>query len=163
MLSPEEKRERANAASRKWKLNNPERFKASTKAWREANSDKVKAANKAWREENPNATAEWRAHNPERNTENNTKWKRDNPDKVRGYHLKAKFGMTHEDYDRMLESQGFVCAICKEPYEKKYHIDHDHETGIVRGLLCDICNRGLGYFKDSSLRLSSAITYLSMN
>lgn len=76
-----------------------------------------------------------------------------------------KFGFTHEDYLELLESQDHKCAICGKSanteYHKNFNIDHDHETGKVRGLLCNGCNTGLGLLKDSISNLQSAILYLS--
>ena len=69
-------------------------------------------------------------------------------------------------YNRMLEAQNGVCAICKtsEPggHSKvaKFHMDHDHKTGEYRGLLCFSCNTGLGKFYDNIELLKSAIRYL---
>lgn len=79
----------------------------------------------------------------------------------------VKFSISTEEYQEMLNQQGGVCAICGQP-ETKYQrgslrelcIDHDHETGKIRGLLCAACNVGLGSFKDSLERLSNAIDYL---
>src|SRR5574337_857434 len=100
---------------------------------------------------------EWRQKNKERSKELANRWRRENREKTRGYHLKAKFGITNDDYDRMLEEQDFVCAICGEPSDKTYHVDHCHTSGKVRGLLCNTCNRGLGYFKDNTSFLTNAI------
>jgi hypothetical protein len=69
----------------------------------------------------------------------------------------------------MLELQNGVCAICgKEEYSKdrignikQLCVDHDHTTGKIRGLLCNNCNRGLGFFQDSSEYLKSAIAFLN--
>jgi hypothetical protein len=74
-----------------------------------------------------------------------------------------KYGMTIEDYDAMLETQGGVCAICAGPNQRdrRFDVDHDHKTGRVRGLLCSRCNVGIGLFKDNQGMLSSAIVYLS--
>lgn len=58
-----------------------------------------------------------------------------------------------------LELQDGKCAICKEPMDQSY-IDHDHETGEVRGLLCHRCNSGLGFFNDDPQRLLAALEYL---
>ena len=80
-------------------------------------------------------------------------WLKDNPGKrtqyARTYRVKS-YGITQADYDRMLAEQGGVCAICKNPETKIYQgtpaslsIDHDHETTVVRGLLCIKCNRSL--------------------
>lgn len=78
--------------------------------------------------------------------------------------LKSEYGITLEYYDRMVESQSGTCCICRErPSTGKYpilHVDHDHETGVVRGLLCDSCNRGLGFFGDSPKKLIAAAQYV---
>lgn len=89
----------------------------------------------------------------------------------RDYKLRTMYGITKEDYDNILESQNNVCAICKEE-DKVYHnrngvnikismpVDHCHDTGKVRGLLCTSCNRAIGLLKDSIDNLKSAIKYL---
>lgn len=65
------------------------------------------------------------------------------------------------DYYGLLESQGGGCAICHVvPNGRQHHIDHDHESGIIRGLLCGPCNMALGLFKDDHTRLEAAINYL---
>ena len=70
-----------------------------------------------------------------------------------------KYGISEEDYEYFLESQGKTCAICKEG-GKPLVIDHNHITGKVRGLLCRDCNIGLGFFKDSIYSLEWAVSYL---
>lgn len=68
-----------------------------------------------------------------------------------------------DEYDRRLNEQGGGCAICGEfPTEKKLAVDHDHETGRVRGLLCMRCNTALGHFEDSITLLEAAIDYLEL-
>lgn len=75
--------------------------------------------------------------------------------------LFMKYGITEIDYERLLVEQGGACAICRNPSTgRRLSVDHDHDTGRVRGLLCFTCNIGLGSFKDSILRLESAIEYL---
>ncbi len=77
---------------------------------------------------------------------------------------RRQYGITIEEYDEMLEAQNYRCAICrdKDPggRSSRFHIDHDHVTGEVRGLLCVNCNNGLGRFKDDLLVLREAIRYL---
>lgn len=73
-------------------------------------------------------------------------------------HLMRTFGLTEKQLDALIESQGGVCAICRDG--KPEHVDHDHDTGFVRGVLCGPCNMGLGLFKDDTLRLTSAVDYL---
>lgn len=76
--------------------------------------------------------------------------------------LKRKFGITPETYDLMLSAQGGRCAICAEKNEgpRAFAVDHNHQTGKVRGLLCHNCNIGLGNLKDSKHLLLLAIKYL---
>lgn len=75
-----------------------------------------------------------------------------------------RYGITLEIYQEMFSRQRGVCAICKNPTNHKYgrrlDVDHDHATGIVRGLLCCKCNRGLGYFRDNADYLIQAALYL---
>jgi hypothetical protein len=79
-------------------------------------------------------------------------------------HIRKTLGVTPETYAKMLEAQDSKCAICgtTEPGGKRerFCIDHCHSTSEIRGLLCVSCNSGLGYFKDSAGRLSSAAAYL---
>lgn len=80
----------------------------------------------------------------------------------RNYHFKRRYGITAAEVDALIKSQDSRCRICNRPFteELKPVVDHDHDTGEVRGILCDPCNRGLGQFGDSSDRLRSAIRYL---
>lgn len=83
---------------------------------------------------------------------------------MRRSRLKNIWGLTEEAFEEMLRLQDGGCAICKstEPRGRgKFHVDHDHATGKIRGLLCHSCNTGLGQFKDSVGRLSAAIDYLN--
>ena len=79
--------------------------------------------------------------------------------------LKSKYGITPEDYDAMFDSQSGRCAICGTDRAggsgDRLHVDHSHETGEVRGLLCGNCNRGIGHFKDSPDTLREAADYLA--
>ena len=78
-------------------------------------------------------------------------------------YLVKTYGITMEDYNRMLEAQNRVCKICGASRTSKklsLVVDHCHTTGKVRGLLCDTCNRALGMFKDSTEYLKNAIHYL---
>lgn len=75
--------------------------------------------------------------------------------------LMLDFDMAPEDYWEMFEQQDGACAICRaEPDWKRLAVDHDHETGEVRGLLCNSCNCGIGFFKESPALISAALGYL---
>lgn len=69
-------------------------------------------------------------------------------------------GCTKEEYDQKMQEQHETCAICGKKVGKELRIDHNHETGNLRGLLCDSCNWGLGNFKDNIELLRKAISYL---
>lgn len=106
--------------------------------WRRKNVERVNAQAQAWRS----------------TPENKTKRKAyDNaPERVairRRQHLARRYGCTVEQYDILMELQNGVCAICKGPLTrakgKLPHLDHDHVTGKIRGVLCAGCNHGLGY------------------
>src|SRR4051794_3974714 len=82
-------------------------------------------------------------------------------DKVGGsrtYHLTRRYGISAVEADLMLEAQGGMCAICGSA--PAAHVDHDHETGAVRQLLCFNCNGGLGQFKDDPAALRAAADYV---
>lgn len=70
-----------------------------------------------------------------------------------------KYGLTKGEYDKMYNRQGGLCAICKE-WMQPANVDHCHDSGKVRGLLCRNCNTGLGAFRDSTRLLAHAMVYL---
>jgi hypothetical protein len=77
------------------------------------------------------------------------------------------FNITLEEYNELLKKQNYKCAICNG-YEISYRnevlsVDHNHNTGEIRGLLCNTCNRALGLFKDNENLLKNAIKYLKQN
>jgi hypothetical protein len=77
---------------------------------------------------------------------------------ARNYHLRRRYGITAEHYDRMLAEQNGVCAICCEA--PAVHVDHDHVTKRIRGLLCFNCNGALGQFRDRTELMLRAVAYL---
>jgi len=77
---------------------------------------------------------------------------------MQGYLLKTRYRLTHADRVRMLIEQDGLCAICYE--EPATQVDHDHQTGEVRGLLCGTCNKGLGLFHDDVAALEGAVLYM---
>ena len=71
--------------------------------------------------------------------------------------LQRKYGVTLVEYNELIESKG-CCEICESTTNLVY--DHNHETGTFRGVLCSLCNSGLGHFKDCKTNLITAYTYL---
>lgn len=96
----------------------------------------------------------WRVHYKKNRTDilERSKWAQ----------LKYYYQISKEDYIKLLAKQNGVCAVCHQTqrYKKSLAVDHCHKTNMVRGLLCDSCNRGIGFFEDNIERLSGAIKYL---
>ena len=116
----------------------PSRAKARVKRWQQQNAERVNAYQRTRRQE------------PEVKRRN------------RAGHLRRKFGMTLEGYEEILARQGGVCAVCSRPPTPSIslHVDHDHETGRIRGLLCFRCNNALGDLEDDPGLLRAATRYL---
>ena len=77
---------------------------------------------------------------------------------TRSYHLKRRYGLTEADVASLIDDQGGLCLLCRE--RKPEHVDHDHVTGAVRGVLCSCCNQGLGNFRDNVAFVRAAADYL---
>jgi Autographiviridae endonuclease VII len=82
----------------------------------------------------------------------------------RNAQLKALYGITIEQYEDMAKAQGGACALCQRPEHlcsyRKMHVDHDHETGVIRSLLCSQCNTMIGLSGESPGLLEKAAKYL---
>ena len=96
----------------------------------------------------------------------------DKPNAYKEYLLQRNFGISLEDFNSLLDSQGHSCAICRKQngsdkhrgkHTKQLGVDHDHDTGAVRGLLCNDCNRALGQFKDNPEYLRRAADYVEFH
>jgi hypothetical protein len=116
------------------------------------------------RERNIARAQKWRDDNLERYRENQRRM-RSTPEgkaRQRAGHLKRKYGITLEEYDTLLQHQGGGCAICrrKPRPDASLHLDHDHQTGRMRGILCFRCNNGLGDFDDDASLLQQAVAYV---
>lgn len=89
-------------------------------------------------------------------------WNAAHPEEIRRRNLWRQYGVTPEQVDLMFAKQGRVCAICgDEPRNGVPSVDHIHGTKIIRGLLCDRCNAGIGMFLDDTHRLYKAMVYLT--
>lgn len=125
-----------NTASREWNR----AHRDYGKRWERTHLEQSRASSKAWREANPERCRAWE----------------------RRSHLK-QYGLTTEQFTDLLARQGGGCAICLGPANGKggtFHVDHDHSTGAVRGLLCHGCNTALGLTGECVDRLEKLIAYL---
>ena len=91
----------------------------------------------------------------------------DKAERQRQQAYKRKYGISLRTYSDLLEKQGNKCAICKtmEPggSGRRFAVDHNRKTGVVRGLLCNNCNRGIGHLKENPETLRQAAKYLETN
>lgn len=132
-LKNPEVRQRSLERGKRWQDVDPERYRQKNK--RQA------PARKAWRARNPDKSREIAAR----------------------YNLRAKLrecGLTEEEYLLIFNATDGRCAICRSPDNRRLSIDHCHNSGSVRGLLCRKCNMGLGCFSDDPEILKRAIAYL---
>lgn len=141
--------------------------KAIQKAWYAKNKEKARTYAKVRHSKKKDEINARRRHHRQENIETYRliAKKRYNPDKskVASWRQAGIKDMTLERYKELLVLQNDSCAICHLPsknFKRKFNVDHDHATGLVRGLLCDCCNRGLGYFRDSITILDSAKNYI---
>jgi hypothetical protein len=118
------------------------------------NKEVYSAKSKAWREQNKERARETRSRHYFENKEKYQQycWERN---------LAKKYKLTKQQYEEILQEQGGVCAICGGTCKRRLAVDHDHDTGKVRGLLCSRCNRALGYFQDSTEILQNALKYIT--
>jgi len=105
-------------------------------------------------------------YTPERERRYRANRYRADPDYKVKQHLSHNYGITLDQYEALLAKQNGICAICgtdkpgNRPSATRFHIDHCHSTGEIRGLLCGNCNAGIGRFADSPIRLEAAARYL---
>lgn len=163
-LDPEEKKKRQREAQARWlaKPENREKHRAAVRRYREAHPEvatKAEARRKAdpvrygKRKEAARAAQE--------------RLRKEQPKKKLDSHLRHNYGITLEEFEILEKAQEGVCAICKKTETwvragKVYRlsVDHCHDTGKIRGLLCKACNTGIGYFLHDPELLRAAIKYL---
>ena len=134
----------------------------------------LNAKKREWQRQNPEkAVAIRRRHyysDHQRQLARATAWSRANPTSRLATHLMRAYGITLPQYQEMLDMQGGGCAACGNPETavdgrtgrvRRLHVDHDHATGAVRGLLCTNCNLALGYLKDDLGRIANLLTYMT--
>lgn len=129
--------------------------RVAVKASEERHREAVKARHRTYHEQNRHA------RNADRRDRYDSAHARDGK-------LRSQFGISLEQYNEMLSRQGGACAICERPESalaangepRALAVDHDHDTGAVRGLLCAACNVALGAFGDDPARLRTAAAYI---
>ena len=111
-----------------------------------------------WAAANPEYSKRYRAENRELLSQKNEAYRSLNKRAIKSKQYETRYGVNVTEVEAMIASQGNKCKICGEA--KKLVVDHDHTTGIVRGMLCHGCNVGLGLLGDTTDGLLVAISYL---
>ncbi len=139
---PEKFKEQARLRYQK----DPEKGRTVSRLEYKKDPEKAKNYNKLWRQKNTEYSGSYYKKNQTRLTERR---------------LKAKYGMELEEYNARLIYQKGVCAICNLPEKgRNLAVDHCHKTNKIRGLLCKLCNAGIGMLKEDTKALQKAIEYL---
>ena len=131
-------RETCNEYQRIWKSANAEKVRESQRKYREANRDRIAAKARAYR-----------AANPEKVAESSRKRK-----------LQSQFNLTLAEYDDLAQNGCEICGAMQSSSGNRLSVDHDHDTGQVRGILCQACNVAIGLMCDNPDRLRLAVIYL---
>lgn len=101
--------------------------------------------------------------NREKHNENARNWRKKNPDKVKNSNLKISYGINLEQYNQMFNQQNGKCAICNRhqiEFKMGLAVDHEHETGKIRELLCSPCNQAIGLLQENTEIIQKVIDYL---
>lgn len=124
--------------NKEWRAKNREKMRQKSKDYYDANKEKVSQTSAAWAKANTN--------------------------RVKSNNLKRTYGIDLVEFNTMLERQHYSCAICAATLDggRDTHVDHCHESGRVRGLLCGKCNMALGLFQERSQLLERAAAYLQL-
>lgn len=167
-MTEEEKKQRRREAKARYRAKNRAILNEKNRLYRKNNPDKVRETNKNWEQANPEKVKarkiKYALTHKKEVDDSRKKWYSNNKLRVRENKLKRVYGLTNQDYDKMLQEQDSCCKICgiKNSETKKGYlvVDHCHKSGKVRSLLCDGCNTGLGLLKDNPEVLEKAAQYL---
>ena len=163
MIRSQEAKARARARNREdrcaRKAKDPDGFRARERAYYQANRKRI-LAKRVERERDPLVRA--------RVNERMRAYRARNPERFKRFYVTRnakRYGLSAAEFAKMVERQSGLCAICGNVPRgahnfRSFHIDHNHATGAVRGLLCGSCNNGLGRFRDNPALLLKAAAYL---
>lgn len=162
--------EKARVLSAKYYQEHPEKMLASQKKYRQKHHEETRARGLKYYQKNREEVLARHIKYYQKHSEEmlarSRKYRQEHPEKIRDRELKRSYSLTLDDYNTLLAAQNGVCAVCSKPPSgngdngKNLHVDHDHKTGKIRGLLCAKCNMAIGLFQESSVLLLSAAEYL---
>ncbi len=123
--------------------------------------------NKGWKKKNAlkckEDNAKWYLKNTDKHKQKRDVYWASKKDRMKDWRLQKTYKINISEYDALLNKQNMCCAICERhqtEFQRRLAVDHDHETGEIRGLLCHSCNTGIGSLKDDYRMLDKASQYL---
>lgn len=163
--------EKYKSAAKRYALKNRLSIARRAKAYALRNREKLKSYKQRWANKNRKFLKSWHAKyyrmNEKKIRARSSLWRKLNRPRalecMKNRQLKILYGVDRKWLQAAIKNQKGLCAICsceKPGGIGTWHVDHDHKTGEIRGLLCSYCNLGLGYFEDSQVILLSAANYL---
>lgn len=160
-------RDARRATAARYRAEHQGEIVTASKVYRDANRGAINAGQKAYRAANPEKVAaskrRWYEANHERVAASKAAWLAANRDRARDRYLQRHYGITLDEYNALLASQGGGCRSCggaPTGRHNTFRVDHDHETGQIRGLLCDSCNLAIGKLGDTVEGVEGALDYL---
>ncbi len=144
---------------RKWRENNRQKLLEYGRDYASANPEKKREYNRKYAANNLDKIMSWKKNNPDKVRQIKRRYYKQTAAKQRELYIRSKYGLSSAQFNSMLDQQSGVCAICEDVPPTA--VDHDHDTGRVRGLLCANCNFGIGFLRDSARILNSAVEYLA--
>lgn len=150
---------------RNYYLSNKERLKKLSKEYKEKNRKKINENTKRWRAKTKEIRSEYNKKLYYLHKEKHREYRMKNKQRSREYHYFYKYKITMDQYNNILYHQNNKCGICLIDLtilpRKHVHLDHCHETGKIRGILCNKCNSILGLAYDNPFILINASIYLN--
>ncbi len=145
-----------------WKRAYVGREKEYGKEYRAKNADKIKAYYARNADKISQRGKEYRMENAPVINERRKRYRAASHSQIKEYNLRAKYGISPQQYRDMIDAQLGMCAICADIMQPGpgTHLDHCHATGKLRQMLCSKCNVGIGFFRDNSGLLRDAADYL---
>lgn len=149
-----------------------ERKRQCTRQWRQKSKEKIIGYRRKYYQENREAilakakkkAASYYKKNKEKVKNNVKRWRENNPGKTKELQIRRKYGLSMQEYSNLIEKQQFQCAACgiglKDLPGSEIQIDHCHNTGNIRGILCGRCNRALGLLNDDPIKTQKLADYI---
>jgi hypothetical protein len=144
--------EKGQETGKEYRRKNKEKIQSHKKEYRQENLEKIRSKDKQYYEKTKDI----------QNLKSRERYRK-NPDKARDSSYRKLYGISLEQYNEILQKQNNRCKICsveQGTVRKRLVVDHCHKTNLIRGLLCDTCNRSLGLLKDNLEVLRTAVRYL---